>query len=904
MTVRGLMAGCVVAVCVSIGGLVCASVPALAVEAPRVEETFSTNVASSSATLHAVVNPGGEETSYVFEYAPAGGGFSPVGGSQGSGTLSEGASGVPVEVHVQEGLAPGASYEFRVTVGNAAQRGVVGEVVSFTTEQTGGGFALPDGRAWEMVTPPQKDGALFRPQAQASVAGDAVAELENQPSEAEPQGNAEPGVSVLSTRGSGGWSSTVIAVPHPVAGPVTTVTTEYPLFSEDLSRAIVESIGPAFERLSPLASEPTPYLRTLYTGGDVAARCEGDYRTAASCFAPLVSLADDTASPFQPFGGLLASGGCEAPVYLCGPLLVDGTPDLSHVVVESRVPLTATPIEPESGEVNPSLYEFAEGQLQLVSLMPGSVVGSGRFILAGSYGPGVGFRHTMSDDGQRVIMEAFPPGKVPGSGIPLRSGLYLHDLARGGETVRLDEPEAQCVSGGVCTESVDPEFMAANGEGSRVLFLDSGRLTANAGAASVSRGGGEPNKLIPDLYECAISQEPGTGRDRCALTDLTPLAGGESAGVDMVLGASEDGSYVYFVAGGGLGVAQPGACQHAAFEPGPDESEVPVGALCNVYVRHGGVTRLVARLSQQDIGDWGHLGSSRVSPDGRWLAFLSVRGLTGYDTRSANGAGAVGELYLYGADSGAVACVSCEPTGARPLAGASVPDWTRVGGATAFVAFYQPRYLLDSGRVFFDSSDALVPGDVSGQSEVYEYEPEGVGGCTSSSASGGVVFRPARGFDVEGQGVEGGGCVALVSSGTAAEGSRFLDASPSGGDVFFLTAARLLPQDVDSAPDVYDAHECTGESPCIAPPASQSAACDSEAACKAPPSSQPSIYGVPASVTFAGPGNLLPPPLARVVKPRSKAKCARGRVRDRRGQCVRVHRRAKKPVKSNRKGRR
>ena len=83
---------------------------------------------------------------------------------------------------------------------------------------------------------------------------------------------------------------------------------------------------------------------------------------------------------------------------------------------------------------------------------------------------------------------------------------------------------------------------------------------------------------------------------------------------------------------------------------------------------------------------------------------------------------------------------SCDPTGARPvgvhdseellvdrssiwrdhwLAG-SVPAWRETGGVRTL---YQPRYLSDNGRVFFDSSDALVPQDTNGLEDVYEYEP-------------------------------------------------------------------------------------------------------------------------------------------------------------------------------------
>ena len=100
---------------------------------------------------------------------------------------------------------------------------------------------------------------------------------------------------------------------------------------------------------------------------------------------------------------------------------------------------------------------------------------------------------------------------------------------------------------------------------------------------------------------------------------------------------------------------------------------------------------------------------------------------------------------------------------------------------------------------------------------------------------------------------------ALISSGTSSEESAFLDATESGGDVFFLTTAKLVPQDIDDAADVYDAHECTAQSPCIAAAAGAAAAVhDGSDSCKPAPTPQPSIFGAPASATFSGAGNVTP----------------------------------------------
>jgi hypothetical protein len=142
------------------------------------------------------------------------------------------------------------------------------------------------------------------------------------------------------------------------------------------------------------------------------------------------------------------------------------------------------------------------------------------------------------------------------------------------------------------------------------------------------------------------------------------------------------------------------------------------------------------------------------------------------------------------------------------------------------------------------------------------------------------------------QGEEAAGCTSLISSGDSSEESVFLDASegggegehgelgsPGGGNVFFLTSAKLSPADQDTAYDVYDAHECTSASPCIAP-VTAPPPCETEASCKASPEPEPGIYGPPPSATFSGPGNLAPPPPPVIKKVTKKTvTCKKGFVK-------------------------
>jgi hypothetical protein len=893
MNARGFTLAGLVSLCV-VGVLALGVAPAFAVVAPQVEESFVSDVASTSATFNATVNPGGTETTYTFEYALAGGTFAPVAEAEGSGSVLAGVEGVPLSVHVA-GLQPGTAYEFRVVVDNSVEKQVTGEVVSLTTQRSGE-FVLPDGRQWEMVTPPQKEGSLFKQSLgeeytveadktvpeesgvdnpdedmviQASPAGDGIVDEADQPIEAEPQGDSN-GVSVLSTRGPLGWSSRGLSASHSGAtNPNVGFGSEYRFFSEDLSRGVLQQLG-NFTALAPEAAEPTPYLHTDYLNGNTDERCEGSDLGSDSCFQPLVTRGDT--QPGVVFGDVV---GGECTFFDCGPHFVAGTPDLSHVILASRERLTSTATAGvghlANGEFEqPPLYEWYGGQLRLLNILPGMEEGNGELQLA--YG---NKRHVISDNGERVILE-----KGGGEG----GALYMRDVAKS-ETIPLNTVESGC---GACNGNGEgAQYMTASSDGSRIFFLDGSKLTSSSSGESTA------------LYECDIVEVE--GKLRCDLSDLTPGTGG-GGNAQMVLGASEDGSYVYFVSEGALTTgAKSGAY--------------------NLYMHHDGTTTFIAELSGSDAGFFLEKGSpglgyselrARVSPDGRWLAFMSDRDLTGYDTLDAATGEPDEEVYLYDAGANTLACASCDPTGERPVGlitekgrlnhygighygvAAIVPGWD--GFERAVVSgidqMYQPRYLSDSGRLFFDSKDGLVPRDVNGALDVYEYEPEGVPtgehACSSATQSGSEVFKPARPFEVEGRrGEEGAGCVALISSGTSPEESTFLDASETGSDVFFRTTSKLAAQDTDDAPDIYDAHECTVGSACLGVQAVQPPPCDTEGSCRGTPAPQPAIYGAPSSATFTGSGDLAPP---AVVAPRSgvkeATKCRRGFVR-KKTRCVR-----------------
>jgi hypothetical protein len=469
------------------------------------------------------------------------------------------------------------------------------------------------------------------------------------------------------------------------------------------------------------------------------------------------------------------------------------------------------------------------------------------------------------------------------------------------QTTQVDEVTAGAAGSGTPA----PTFQTASTDGARVFFTDTQRLTKDSLAGEFT------GVRKPDLYVFELGaggEEPG-----CALTaggrlcDLTAEGvGGESGDVveqgevpdtgGGVLAAGDDGSSVYFVANGALSEgAVHGNCV--------SKIEAVARRRCNLYVRHYDGSewtppKLIAVLANEDAPDWGgsHGGpgelrnvTSRVSPDGRYLAFMSRESLTGYDnedvTSKAVGERMDEEVFLYDASTERIACASCNPSGARPegvfdpgqtneggagegiglvidrvgtweggepmvdhwLAG-NVPGWTSSALATAV---YQSRYLSDNGRLFFNSPDHLVAAATGSKAKVYEYEPGSVGGCAGE-----------------------GGCIGLISSGDSEHESAFIDASEGGNEAFFVTAAKLLPQDLDSNFDVYDAHICEASSPCAPPSAPPPAPCQEtpELPCKSDAAQAPS-YSAPASAGVSVAGNIVPKGAAlpsRTSKPAAK----------------------------------
>jgi hypothetical protein len=691
--------------------------------------------------------------------------------------------------------------------------------------RTGPSAMLPDCRAYEMVSPPDKNGgevdggvlkgAMAAPE-QAAADGEAVtygsasAFIEAQPK------SAVVTSQYLSTRTAEGWRTREIVPTQQLPeGRLTTLGDGVPDFSlfqgfsEDLEDGFLLAWNPQPDSLAPVGYF-NPYL---------FAGASGEYQ-----------LLSEVEPPVQPPGESTLEGPGFGAVY--GGMSANG----QHVIFEANDALTP---EAVPGRVN--LYEWSAGRpLELVSVLPeGTVdtagteypVGPNLSMTFGSPGiyqmPNLG--GALSSNGMRAFWSG---GRATGG------QLYMHEITgSGARTVDVSESQksGQPKGGG--------EYWAANAEGSLVYFTSGLPLTDD------STSGG-------DLYQ----YDANTGE----LSDLTvdPNAG-ETAGVQAVLGVGESAGepYVYFAAGGVLT-----GNENSEGEKATGQTCLPVHGFepptpCNLYVSHGGKVAFIATLDgfegeAQDIEVALERRTSRVSPNGQLLAFQSARPLTGYDNIPAGGRscpepvregdegkiyrdppeGRCLEVFEYDAQTARLTCVSCEPGGLPPTGDSMVPETPHLyenlrGWESSTV---QQRYLLNDGRLFFQSEDALLAQATNGRQNIYEYEPEGVGQCVASGS---------------------GGCQYLISTGVSSANSYFADASADGRDVFFLTNEQLASEDGDQATDMYDAREDGGFSSAAPPP------CSGEA-CKPAVTPAPAIYGAPSSATFQGAGDIPVQPAA------------------------------------------
>jgi hypothetical protein len=638
-------------------------------EAPSVENVIASAVSSEDATLRAQINNHGADATYRFEYGTADCATSactaaPVPAGDAS------ASGEPVAVaQTLHYLQPDVTYHYRLIASNS-----VGERASsdqtFHTFATGSGFQLPDGRAWELVSPVEKNGggvASVVTRTRAAAEGNAVAyvSLAGFGDVAGMGANGEYESVRDATPGTQGWSTHSIM---PKLAPVSAnavFTAGLSLYTGEFSSDLNAGVLTTFTNLSgdPNLEDVT----NLYLRRDLNTPGAGTYQTLTAC-----SI-------------------CTAPLRLFqAPRLVGASANYEHVVFEAWAQLTAdAPSEPsscvqENSQCAPLLYEWDQGVVRYVGNLPAA---EGGRPAASSIGARQSDNATVlpngsiSEDGSRVLFTVPQENSLAGP-------LYM----------RIDHSTTVRVSAGELTEAPDPHanafFQAANPDLSKVVFISDRQLTDT------------PVGVRP-LYLYDATQPEGH--------HLTLIAG-ETEGV---VGASSDVSYVYFLSSERLL---------------PNQPEFPSAAPDGIYLWHNGAISLVGSIPGFDSAEVDVVGrvadayGARVTPSGKYLLFTSHsgEGLTGYNQsiEQPGCEGTCSELYLYSAEDHSLKCASCNPTGVPPTANASFLLGTRQGGTAQSTHLNNP--LSDDGRyVFFTSGERLVPEDHNSPvADVYEYDSQ------------------------------------------------------------------------------------------------------------------------------------------------------------------------------------
>ncbi len=457
------------------GGIVGEEATFTTIASLSIDSESVSGVASTSATLEAQVNPLGNETTYYFEYGRTTGYEDAAVPAPPGVSLGSGEGDVGVSVHLQ-GLAGGTTYHYRVVASNVLRSEIVGPDRTFATQAAGTVVTQPDGRVWELVTPPNKQGAGFYgigpewgADIQAAADGGAITYAATAPIVPYPAGSRSiENEQVFSTRRAPGiWGTADVTTAHDEGASAGGTFSEYRLFSSDLSFGAVEPAGDTPLPPLPAGSEKTIYLR----------EADGEYKALVT-------------SENVPEGVNFGGNEENEP----GVSFVSASPDFKHVVLKSTAALVSG--APSGGEEGlygegGALYEWAEGQLRLVSVLPGNKEAVAARLGYSGYRRGGDVRGAISDDGSRIVWQT-------------GGSFFLRDMVKE-ETIGLGS-------------GLEDEFDLANSEGSRIFLTNAGTL---------------------DVFEVT------SGKDEPLAGKTTELSGD----VKGVIGASEDGSYVYFVAG-------------------------------------------------------------------------------------------------------------------------------------------------------------------------------------------------------------------------------------------------------------------------------------------------------------------------------------------------------------------
>lgn len=835
---------------------------------PQISGERASEVTATGAKLEAKINPRGSATHYHLEYdtAPYQEGEGPHGTTLPVPDRSIGAGTSFLTVSQSlSGLPAGQTYYWRVVATNANGTSTgaghsfafIGPTVQECPNEslrTGPSASLPACRAYELVTPAEKNGAVVgnvtgfsgvAPEISIDgsrlIAGTIQCFAGAESCAAQRGGNAA-GSTYSFQRSQAGWQPTELS-------PPVSLTPENDTWA----------YGP--EADSALFSGPSPPF-----GED-----DFYYRTPGGSFVDVGPVTDP-------------AEGAQGPHF--ASIHPSYTADFSHLVW-TTVTGPWPSLDATSAPTGQKVYEYA-GSGNSQPLLVGVTGGEGSRSLVSVCGTSVSFAETavrgaLSADGRTVFFTASPCGGGSGAnaGVPVpvpELFARVDNEAADARTVAISRPTpSECGAGSLPAEeecrAASPgvaTFYGASADGSAAVFADPQQLTPAASEdpnpsddSGTGKGAGEPpctETVGPNgcnLYLYDFTRAQGHHLIAVSAGDTS----GEGPRVQGVMALSEDGSRIYYVAKGVLATNANQAGAHASsgaenlylFRRDADHPE--------------GFNTYIATLTRFDRSEFASESTgiparaANLTPDGRYLVFTSAARLTADDTSQS----AARQVFRYDAATGSLQRISIGIRGFNDNGNrsAATPCGSRLCAEDARIASAvqrgrpDPTMSDDGRRIFFESPIALTPGaledvQVATNSEqeipeyaenIYEWQAEG------TETNGKVTCAQAA------------GCISLISDGkdtalNSSFGSPGLCLSsavclwgtdPRGENVFFTTSDSLVGQDIETGLDVYDARIDGGF-----PPPAESEPCGSLSDCHGAPGS-PSSSGAAGTNSFGGP---------------------------------------------------
>ena len=655
-------------------------------------------------TLQGIINPNGSNVADCkFEWGPNSADYaftadcSPMPGA--------GAKPVTVEAHLT-GLNPGVVYHYNLLATNEAGTSDSGDQEFIPTlnspevcpngelRKENNSLALPECRAYEMVTPPSKEGfdAEF---IDYSEAGEDNVHYNSGAGSIANSGQAGTFNDYVATRSAAGWetipnlngaSGSLYDAPSEFATGFG-VDGSFPTYSADLQ----SSVWPARRHIGPPGENW--YLRLA----DGTFTLIGDQLGAPPVHAGAMS---------QVLGGV--------------------SDDLSHVFVTANID-SGNALETPWG---PGVYEYvgtdniAPRRVDLDNA--GDPVSECvRFVGPPEANKTIGNAggHAISADGGTIVFTAY--GGCGGDNPPADElwarvdGSASFEVSASRCSRPVGDPD------GACNAPSKPTFAAVTPDGSRVFFTTTQQLldgdtdqTNDLYACDIPTGGPAP---IGKANSCSSLREI-SGASAGAEVELPVYLSTEIFEDDPgIASISKDGSAAYFVAKGVLADNKDALGEEA------------VAGDHNLYAwrqdasHPGGQTSFIGRLLNNDV-------QAQTTTDGHYLLFATASSLVDTDTDTAR------DVYRYDADTGEILRVSTAASGLGGNGDAYDADFSEP-------ADHHPNTAIsgDGQKIVFTTSEALSPLDGNGEPDAYLWTPSHVSLITTGSVGGGSFVKGGTG---------------------------------------------------------------------------------------------------------------------------------------------------------------